>query len=169
MKKTLASFAVVGLAMIVPAEAGQPVPGDPPAAADSNVRFAGLKTIYAASGVLDSGDPANQGIATVVVCTNTTAQNADIRVAFYDGGGTRVGMATHTVLPVRGFTVATHGVQYLAEAALGTGGISQGLLYVQATQAAVFCSAMIANAAGTTASGIELHLVRYNAFPGTTE
>jgi hypothetical protein len=44
-----------------------------------------------------------------------------------------------------------------------------GIIAVQSTQSAVFCTAMIVDAAASTISGIELHMVRLNAHPGTVE
>jgi hypothetical protein len=47
--------------------------------------------------------------------------------------------------------------------------IDQGAVVIDATESAVFCSAMIVDAAAIVPNGIELHLVRINPHPGSVE
>jgi hypothetical protein len=47
--------------------------------------------------------------------------------------------------------------------------IEQGSAEILATSIQVFCSAMIISAAANVPEGIELHLVRLNAIPGSQE
>jgi hypothetical protein len=51
---------------------------------------------------------------------------------------------------------------------LNTGLVDQGVLNVESTQSAVFCSAMVVPAA-TPQTGVALHMVRVNGHPGTIE
>ena len=52
---------------------------------------------------------------------------------------------------------------------LGTGPVLQGVVNVEATNSAVFCTAMIVNAATDDPNGSLIHLVRVNPHPGTVE
>jgi len=130
--------------------------------------FAGLRTIYVASGVLSTGDGDNAGSATVVHCSNVGGL-ASMRVLFHGNDGVLKG--THSFsLPVRGtYTVATKGVNVFGDVPVGTGPIVKGRVAVLATHSAVFCSAMVVNAAASVPEGIALHMVRFSPHPGTAE
>lgn len=130
--------------------------------------FLGLRTIYVASGVLNTADGDNTGSATVVHCSNVGGV-AGLRFLFHGNDGVLKG--THSFsLPVRGtYTVATKGVNVFGDVPVGTGPIVQGRLAVQATHSAVFCTAMVVDAAATVPEGIPLHMVRFSPHPGTAE
>src|SRR5258707_15473780 len=115
MKKTALAFAVVAAAALLPAvaQAGSV------SAADA--RFACLKTIYAASGVVDNGGPPDQGIATSVHCSNASTVAAQVRWIFYSATGTRLADTTQPLAGLRTLTVSTHDVLYLVDAVVATG------------------------------------------------
>ena len=152
MKKLLAAVAAIALTAVLPAQA---------------TTFS-LRTIYVASGVYDSGDPNDVGTATSVICTNLSGKSATLQVSFYSSSGVFLNLINQPFPNLRTLTVSTHGTFFIDFNA-STGFIGQGVLNIQSTESAVFCSAMIVDAAGPVANGIDLHMVRYNPHPGTVE
>ena len=135
-----------------------------PAAA---ITFSKLTTIYIGSGVFDDGGSDDTGIATSVQCSNVSGQSAQVRVLVLRGNG--VVAASQAVTVAHGSTevFSTHGTVF-SEYTLETGYLDRGLINVESTQSAVFCSAMIADAAFVNNS-VALHMVRVNGHPGTVE
>jgi hypothetical protein len=131
------------------------------------VTFPSLTTIYVVSGVYDDGGAMEAGFATSVLCTNVSGQVAQVRFLFLGIGGGVEG--THTEMIPHGATraVSTHATEFF-EFALGTGAVAQGAANIESTESAVFCSAMIVDAA-SVADSVALHMVRVNAHPGTIE
>ena len=131
--------------------------------------FPSLTTIYVGSGVVESGSPADTGTATAIHCSNVSGLSADMRWLFLTGEGIVVNSITATLAHGQTETVATHAVAYLSgELLLNQGGFTDGVVNVESTQSAVFCSAYILSAAAP-ASGVALHLVRVNGNPGVEE
>jgi hypothetical protein len=157
MKKLLTAFAAatsITLAAILPAPA---------------TTFT-LRTIYVGSGVYDDGSGASGvGVATSVHCTNLSGKLATIRVSFYYGHGGLAGTDIANVANKLTRTVSTHSVGYFTNVGVNTGTLSQGVLNVTSTESAVFCTAMIVDAAGPIPTGVPLHLVRFNPHPGSVE
>lgn len=162
------SLAVAIAAAVLPAHGLAQGPVDRTASLPS-ITFPKLTAIYFASGVLDSGDADNDGNATVVHCSNTGAAEAQVRFLFHNDAGVLKG--SHQLdLPGKSTrTVATHGVNVFGDVPVGTGAIVQGRLTVQSTQSAVFCSAVVVDAAASAPIGIPLHMVRLKAHPNTVE
>ena len=135
------------------------------------VTFPTLTTIYVGSGVYDSGDSTNAGVATVVSCSNVSGQSANVRFLVLSAAGSAAGNQTLNLQHGRSAVVATHGaVSYSEVAALGTGSLEEGaVLNIESTQSGVFCTAAIVNAAGFAHEGSPLHLVRINGHPGAEE
>ena len=131
------------------------------------VTFSKLTTIYIGSGVFDDGGSDDSGIATSVQCSNVSGQSAQMRVLILNGTGVVEASQAATV-PHGGTEVfSTHSTPF-SEYTLDTGPIDRGLLNVESTQSAVFCSAMIVNA-GFLNNSVALHMVRVNSHPGTVE
>ena len=57
----------------------------------------------------------------------------------------------------------------MVHASASTGAILQGVVNVYSTQSGVFCTAMIMDSNATFPNGIDLHMARHNAHPGTVE
>lgn len=132
--------------------------------------FANLTTIYVASGVLNTADADNEGNATVVHCSNISGSPVQIRFLFVSNAGVLRGSHLVSSLPNgHTYTAATHGTNVFGDTSVGAGPIVQGRLTVQANNSAVFCTAMIVDAAATVPNGIDLHMVRLHAHPNTVE
>ena len=154
MRMILVAFGVAALLAAAPIQA---------------TTFPALTTIYVASGVFDSGGAENTGAVTSVHCSNVSGQNAQLRFLFLQINGAVVGNLTHSLPHGETVTASTRGTVYFADTEVSTGAINQGVVNVESTQSAVFCSAMIVGAAGPIPNGIALHMVRVNPHPGTVE
>jgi hypothetical protein len=131
--------------------------------------FPSLTTIYVGAGVLDDGSANNSGIATAFTCTNVSGNAAQVRyLVLNQNGSVEASLTTNHVHGTTN-TLATHTAEWLVEGSLATGSVTGGVVNIESTESAVFCTAMIINAAGAAASGIPLRLVRVNAHPGTVE
>jgi hypothetical protein len=160
MKKPLLAYAV-SLGAIVSAAGALALAASTPAPA---ITFPSLTTIYVASGVYDDGDVDDAGIATSVHCSNVSGQSAQVRVLVLDDFGGVEAAETRIIFNGATRTFSTHGASFL-ETPLNTGSVTQGVVNVESTQSAVFCSAMIVDAASSQ-NGVALHMVRVNAHPG---
>jgi len=139
-----------------------------PAAA---VTFPSLTTIYVGSGVYDDAGATNVGEATIIHCSNVSGVSAQVRVLILNGGGTVSGSQTQTLAHGQTATFSTHETFIFNDSAvLATGLVAQGVVNVEATNSAVFCTAAVIDAAGNPpVFSIPLHLVRLNPHPGTVE
>jgi hypothetical protein len=158
MKLASSIFVLTTLAAILPAQAQSGAVTDP------------LKIIYKVSGVNDTGDATNVGIATSFICTNFGNVEEKLRFLVREENGN----ATTKFLNVGSgetVTASTHFTNVFSEDLTLTPGISirQGAAAISATSVNVFCSAMIVDAASSSPNGIALHLVRFNPAPGTQE
>ena len=155
MRETLAAAALAALAFADPASA---------------VTFPTLTTIYVEAGVRDNGSLAAQGIATVFLCSNVSGQSADLRVLILDHVGAFHDQFQFNAMPHGATaTMVTQGTNSFAnELDMGSTAVGQGVVNIEATQSAIFCSAMIVDA-GDARAMAPLNLVRVNAHPGTVE
>ena len=137
----------------------------------SAITFPSLTTIYVGSGVTDSGDAANTGVATSIHCSNVSGTTVQVRVLILGGIGAVEGALTQSLVHGQTITFSTHSTLVFGEGStLATGPVLQGVVNVEATNSAVFCSAMIVDAANFTPAFMgPLHLVRVNPHPGTVE
>jgi len=135
------------------------------------VTFPTLTTIYVGSGVRDDSSDAGEGIATSFHCTNVSGQAATLRVLVLFAAGNVAGSATVPLAHGETKTLSTHSTNVFVDAADLAPGVflQQGAVNIEATQSAVFCTAMMVNAALFLPEGIDLHLVRVNPHPGTVE
>jgi hypothetical protein len=165
-KSFIAACAAIALASVAAFYADKQISAAPatPAA------FPDPTNIYYAVGVFDSGGPPMEGTATAVSCSNLSTADTTVKWLVYNENGGLVGHTTRTLGGRRSHTVATRRVYLLGAEGLGTSAILDGgFFFVQATRSEVFCSAMIIDAKSPTISGIDLHMVRLNAHPGTVE
>jgi hypothetical protein len=167
MKKSLLAYAAVSALALVAVTVG--TQSFTRAATPSpSTTFPSLTTIYVASGVFDDGGADNTGTATSVHCSNVSGQTATIRALVLSNSGVVEGAFTLGIPHGVTQTFSTHFTTFVSEVNLQTGIVAQGVLNVEATQSAIFCSAMIASAA-TPQNGVALHMVRVNGHPGTIE
>lgn len=137
-----------------------------PAAA---VTFPSLTTIYVGSGVYDDGGSAALGNATAIHCSNVSGVAASVRVLILSQSGTVVGSGTQPLQHGQTLVFTTHAVSAFVQFLLNTGSLKTGVVNVESTQSAVFCTAMIVEADSVDLNGVQIHLVRVNAHPGTVE
>jgi len=148
MKKLLIAFALLAVT-IVSSQAANP-----------------LATIYVGAGVTDRG---THGSATTFHCANVSGVPATVRFLVLAQG---LVLANETVTIAHGglVTASTEATGAFSEnLILDTGFMNQGVVNIESTQTAVFCTAMIVDPEPAKAIGIALHLVRVNPHPGTVE
>ena len=133
----------------------------------SAITFSKLTTIYIASGVFDDGSAEDTGIATSVHCTNVSGQVTTVRVLVLDANGEVVAADSTGLAHGATMSASTHGTLF-GNLTLSTGPVVLGVFNIESLQSAVFCSAMIVDAA-TPQNGVARHMVRVNGHPGTVE
>ena len=133
--------------------------------------FPALTLIYRASGLRDNGRATNAGVATSIHCTNLTTTSQRVQYVLRDFDHTLGASPTFTLAAGRTHTSSTHGtVLFNEDVILSPGQVyQQGLLAILATNPNVICSVHVVDAAAAIPHGIDLHLVRYSAAPGTQE
>jgi hypothetical protein len=140
-----------------------------PAAA---VTFPTLTTIYVGSGVYDNGSGPEAGVATSIHCSNVSGVPVQVRVLILNNAGAVAGSLTRNLAHGTTETFSSHATGIFIEGfdTLMTGAVAQGVVNVEATNSAVFCTAAVIDA-GTfpPAFSMPLHLVRVNPHPGTVE
>ena len=135
----------------------------------SAITFSKLTTIYVGAGVTEF--EAGSQTATVFSCSNVSGQSATIRVVVLNKEGAVAGSATLAAVPHGGnrtFGTSDSG-SVIEDGFLNTGNVLQGTVNIEATQSAIFCSAIIVDPTLFNANGAALHLVRVNPHPGTVE
>jgi hypothetical protein len=137
----------------------------------SAITFSKLTTIYVASGVTDSGNLPQTGVATTILCSNVSGANVQMRVLILSHVTDIKFSRTAAVAHGKVATFSTNDTLLFGDEdlLLNTGAIRQGTLNIEATNSAVFCTAAIVDAAAAIPNGIDLHLVRVNPHPGTVE
>ena len=152
MKKYLAAVALAaGLAQ--------------PAAA---VTFPTLTTIYLGSGVESFGDEN----ATLIHCSNVSGATVSLRFLFLTNSGGDIA-GTHTATGVthgQTYRVATQATSFSEDFVFVPAlGIFGGVVNIESTNSAVFCTAKVVDPNVFGAEGFSLPLVRVNPHPGTVE
>jgi hypothetical protein len=132
--------------------------------------FPSLTVIYHASGVRDSGGADNAGVATTIHCTNFSAATRQIRYVIRNFNGVIVANAVFNIGASTTQTKSTHGTGITEDLPHLSPGVSinQGAIAIFTTAAHVSCTAYVADAP-TGASIGEIHLVRFNSWPGSQE
>jgi hypothetical protein len=172
MKSIVSVFVAVGLlAALLPAQAQQQRPYPEGAAPQPRAIGDPARRIYRVSGVRDNGGGAEGGQATSFHCTSVSTVDERLVIRVRDFNGAIVGERSIEISPNRTRTLSTHLTRLFFEDAIISPGeaIEQGSAEILATSSEVFCSVMIISAAANVPEGIELHLVRFNAIPGSQE
>jgi hypothetical protein len=135
-----------------------------PAAA---VTFPSLTTIYVGSGVSSFETQS----ATAVHCSNVSGTSVNVRFLILNGSGFVAGSQSATLVNGQTFTLTTRQTTIFFENFVFTPPINvgEGVLNIEATNSAIFCSAKIIDPDATTTTGFTLPLVRVNPHPGTVE
>ena len=134
-----------------------------PAAA---VTFPALTTIYVGSGVSDQSTS-----ATAFHCSNVSGMTVGLRFLLLSAAGAVAGFHTNNnVVHGRTYTVATRETGVFGEDFFFPGPlIREGVVNIEATNSAVFCTAKVVDPAADTPTAFTLPLVRVNPHPGTEE
>jgi hypothetical protein len=140
----------------------------------SAVTFPKLTTIYVGAGVLDSGAAENEGTATSFHCVNASGLAASIRFLVLSISGAVAGSITLSAAHGATVTASTHGALAFLDTTIlpNPTVVRQGGIVIEATQSAIFCTAMVVSAAAQLSEPLQatpLHLVRVNPHPGTVE
>ena len=140
----------------------------PPAAATT---FPSPRIIYFVSGITDSGDGSASGVATTITCTNFSGASAHIVFSVRSKTGAIAASKPATIGNLTTVVTSTHNTNLWTEDFLLHPGVGNehGSLLIYSNQSAVFCSATIASAGASLPESNSLHLVRFNAHPGTVE
>ena len=127
--------------------------------------------IYRFPGVMDDGNFANLGVATVFFCTNFSGVTENIRFVTRARTGTLATNLVFSVDHLGTLTTATHSTALYFDAftSLATGGISEGTTAIAATSTNVICTAATVNAAASTPNGFALRGIRFSPVPGSQE
>ena len=135
----------------------------------SAVTFPSLTTIYVGSGVYDDGGAAGAGSATAIHCSNVSGVTANVRALILSENGTVLGSETRPVNHGASVTFSTHIAAAFVQFTILTGQLRTGVVNIESTQSALFCTAMVVEADSFDLNGVQLHLVRVNPHPGTVE
>jgi hypothetical protein len=135
-----------------------------PAAA---ITFPSLTTIYVGSGVTDTTGVGDY--ATAFACANVSGKTASVRVAVLGPTAFVEGSTTQQIIHGGNVIFATQGIFGFTVTLVQTGSVTHGTVNIEATESAVFCTAMILDPDTPGPNGIQLHLVRVNPHPGTVE
>ena len=135
------------------------------------IAFGGLTTIYVGSGVHDNGQIDNVGEATSIHCSNVSGVSVQVRVLILHDSGPVAGSLTLTLAHGATKTVSTHPTAVFTDTGLDIAdAVIQGVVNIEATNSAVFCTAVLVDAANAKPVYMSpLHLVRVNPHPGTVE
>ena len=172
MKSIVSVFVAVGLfTALLPAQAQERRSHPEGAAPQPTAVGDPAQRLYRVSGVLDSGSGPENGQATSFHCTSVSTVDETLVIRVRDFNGAIVGARSIVIRPNRTRTLSTHLTRMFFEDAILSPGevIEQGSAEILATSIQVFCSAMIVDAVVNFPEGIALHLVRFNAIPGSQE
>jgi len=126
--------------------------------------------IYRFPGLFDSGDADNDGVASVLHCTNFSGATETIRFVLRDFNTTMKANMTVSIAHLGTITVATHATAlYGEDLILNTGALSQGTAAIAATSINLICTAATIDASVTKPNGFALHGVRFSPAPESQE
>ena len=136
----------------------------------SAITFPSLTTIYVGSGVFDDGGGA-AGVASSFHCSNVSGVTVSVRVLVLNAIGASFGDGTVNLAHGATATLSTHLTEIFNDSDLGViFGVKQGVVNIEATNSAVFCTAVVVAAGGSLPVFMSpIHLVRVNPHPGTVE
>ena len=136
-----------------------------PAAA---VNFPSLTTIYVGAGV----ESFSTDTATILHCSNVSGVSVNLRFLFLTNDGNTIA-GSHTAINVshgQTYRVATQPTTFSEDFVFVPAlSISGGVVNIESTNSAVFCTAKVINPVVFGPSGFALPMVRVNPHPGTVE
>lgn len=127
-----------------------------------------MKILYRVSGLKDSGGAANEGLASVIVCTSFSQTPENIRVGVYGHTGTVLTNSTYGISARQTGAFSTRANTSYTGNVLSVSPFPFGFAVVSASTTNLHCSASIINA-GVLGQGYGLHMTRFNPHPGSVE
>jgi len=133
----------------------------------SAITFSKLTTIYVGAGAASNGSV----IATTLHCSNVSGVSANVRFLFLGPSGTVQGDHTASIGHGFTYTISTQEVPVFVENFVFAPELvlNEGVVNVESTNSAVFCTAKVVDPSVFGAIGFTLPLVRVNPHPGTVE
>ena len=139
-------------------------------AAPASAAQGGPETIlYRVPGVVDSGEAANIGVATVFACTNFSGVTENVRFVTRHVDGSLVSNFATTVDHLATLVASTHFVHAMGSNNLAAGFVFGGTTAIAATSINIICTALIIDAASSLPHGVALRAIRFNPVPGSQE
>ena len=121
-------------------------------------------------GITDTGGLSEgQNYATVFGCTNVSGKNTFIRLLILNFNGSVNKTITIQLSHGQSNFFLSRSVPGFIGNILATGVVTQGTVNIEATESAVFCTALLLDATTDGPNGVTLDLVRVNPHPGTVE
>jgi hypothetical protein len=143
---------------------GQRLPSvSPQAATDA------LKVIYRVPGVRSQGTKDKVGAVTTFICSNYSSTSEKISFRFIRKGYPAPIDFAVIMLPRSTDVFSTKDTNSFGQYVLAMGDLSRTMAIILASTTNIHCTAMIHNAATYVPVGIDLHMVRFNAHPGSVE
>lgn len=128
-----------------------------------------LKVIYRVPGVRSQGTTDNVGAATTFICSNYSDTNEKIAFWFIRKGYPTPLKFEALMLPRTTDVFSTKKTNAFGQYVLAMGDLSRTMAIILSSTTNLHCTAMIHNAGTYIPVGIDLHLVRFNAHPGSVE
>jgi hypothetical protein len=128
--------------------------------------------LYLFPGLFDNGGAGQMGVASAFHCSNFSGTLQTVQVVVYNYNGTIVANMSALIDAASTFTFATKDTAlYSEDLILNTGAVYQGLGVILASTPSIVCTAQVLGASTAThgPTGIDLHGMRFNPFPGTAE
>ena len=132
----------------------------------SATTFPTLTTIYVGAGV-----SSHNNSATSFHCSNVSGVAVSLRFLLLDAAGAIAGFHTANIVHGRTYSVTTRETNVFVEDFIFAPPlqITEGVVNVEATNSAMFCTAKVVDPAADVPTGFSLPLVRVNPHPGTVE
>lgn len=128
-----------------------------------------LKIIYRVPGIRSDAAGSNSGSATTFLCTNYSSTEEKFEIRIFKSGISNPTIFEF-ILPSRtAEVVSTKGTVAFSELILPIGELELAMAVIHSSTTNLHCSAMVHNAATAAPVGINLHMVRFNAHPGSVE
>lgn len=128
-----------------------------------------LKVIYRVPGVRSQGSTDNAGAVTTFICSNYSDTNEKIALWFVRKGYPTPIKFEVLMLPRSTDVFSTKDTNSFGQYVLAMGDLSRTMAIILSSTTNLHCTAMIHNAATYVPVGIDLHMVRFNAHPGSVE
>jgi hypothetical protein len=129
-----------------------------------------LQAVYLFPGARDNGGGAGTGVATSVHCTNFSGATEKLLYVVLNFDSSTKANLNLNIGQSQTRTASTHDtVLYAEDLILNTGVVNQGVVGVSSTNINIVCTAQVLDAAAATPNGFELHGIRMNPLPGTSE